>query len=195
MDVAFLACEVEQAVGRHRRCAVVAATLGNTARGVCECLYEFGEAEGQLLTLLVFLAFGAAMLPEALPHVTGGAVLYALLSLTVVRMLPVALSLLGAGLRPASVAFLGWFGPRGLSSILFVLVVVEEGELDSGPFLLAVVALTVLGSTFLHGVTAYPIARHYGRHVAAPAEAEAEHADAPELPLRISHTPTSSAGG
>ncbi len=151
-------------------------------------MYEFGEAEGQLLTLLVFLAFGAAMLPEALPHVTGGAVLYALLSLTVVRMVPVGLALLGTGLRPASVAFLGWFGPRGLASILFVLLVVEEGRLATGPLLETVVVLTVLASTLLHGLTGYPLARRYGEYSAAMEETRAEHADAPELPVRIPHS-------
>ncbi len=127
------------------------------------------------------------MLPEALPHVTGAAVLYALLSLTVVRMVPVGLSLLGTGLRPASVAFLGWFGPRGLASILFALLVVEEGRLESGAFLLAVVVLTVFGSTLLHGLTAYPMARRYGEYAAALADASTEQGDAPELPVRISH--------
>jgi len=194
LGLALLAFGAAESVGGNGFIAAFVAglTLGNTARGVCECLYEFGEAEGQLLTLLVFFAFGAAMLPEALPHITGSAVLYALLSLTVVRMVPVALSLLGTGLRPASIAFLGWFGPRGLASILFALLVVEEGSLESGPFLLSVVALTVLGSTFLHGVTAYPIARRYGAYTSALADAKAEHADAPELPVRISHATASS---
>ena len=173
---------------------VAGLTLGNTARGVCSCLYEFGEAEGQLLTLLVFLAFGAVMLPEALPHTTGAVVLYVLLSLTVVRMLPVALSLLGAGLRPASVAFLGWFGPRGLASILFALLVVEEGRLATGPLLEAVVMLTVLASTLLHGLTAYPLARRYGDYAAAMEETEAERAHAPELPVRIAHSTTVTEG-
>ncbi len=190
LGLALLAFGAAELVGGNGFIAAFAAglTLGNTARGVCACLYEFGEAEGQLLTLLVFLAFGAAMLPEALPHATGAAVLYALLSLTVVRMVPVALSLLGTGLRPASVAFLGWFGPRGLASILFALLVVERDSLESGSFLLAVVVLTVLGSTFLHGLTAYPLARRYGEYSAAMEETRAEHSYAPELPVRIPHS-------
>ena len=68
---------------------------------------------------------------------------------------------------------------------------VEEGSLESGPFLLAVVALTVLGSVFVHGLTAYPIARRYGEYASAIADAKAEHADVPELPVRISHAPAS----
>ncbi|MDJ0866516.1 MAG: cation:proton antiporter [Myxococcota bacterium] len=189
LGLALLAFGAAELVGGNGFIAAFVAglTLGNTARGVCACLYEFGEAEGQLLTLLVFLAFGAALLPEALPHATGGAWLYALLSLTVVRLVPVALSLLGTGLRPASIAFLGWFGPRGLASILFVLLVVEEGRLASGPFLQAVVVLTVLASTLLHGLTAYPLARRYGDYAAALEESRAELAEAPELPVRIPH--------
>ncbi len=190
LGLALLAFGAAELVGGNGFIAAFVAglTLGNTARGVCKCLYEFGEAEGQLLTLLVFFAFGAAMLPEALPHATGAAVLYALLSLTVIRMIPVALSLLGAGLRPASVAFLGWFGPRGLASILFALLVVEEGRLASGPFLETVVMLTVLASTVLHGLTAYPLARRFGEYSTAMDKNSAEHADAPELPVRIPHS-------
>jgi NhaP-type Na+/H+ or K+/H+ antiporter len=190
LGLALLAFGAAELVGGNGFIAAFVAglTLGNTARGVCGCLYEFGEAEGQLLTLLVFLGFGAAMLPEALPHVTGSVVLYVVLSLTVVRMIPVALSLLGSGLRPASVAFLGWFGPRGLASILFALLVVEEGRLASGPFLESVVVLTVLGSTLLHGLSAFPLARRYGAYAAALAASRAEHEAAQELPLRIAHS-------
>jgi NhaP-type Na+/H+ or K+/H+ antiporter len=196
LGLALLAFGAAEMVGGNGFIAAFVAglTVGNTARGVCTCLYEFGEAEGQLLTLLVFLAFGAVMLPEALPHATGAAVLYVLLSLTLVRMLPVALSLLGTGLRPASVAFLGWFGPRGLASILFALLVVEEGHLATGPMLEAVVMLTVLSSTFLHGLTAYPLARRYGEYSAAMEETEAERAHAPELPVRIAHSATVTEG-
>jgi NhaP-type Na+/H+ or K+/H+ antiporter len=190
LGLALLAFGAAEFVGGNGFIAAFVAglTLGNTARGVCKCLYEFGEAEGQLLTLLVFLAFGASMLPEALPYATGGSVLYALLSLTVIRMIPVALSLLGTGLRLSSLAFLGWFGPRGLASILFALLVIEEGHLASGSMLMAVVVLTVLTSTFLHGLTAYPLARRYGEYTAAMEETEAERAHAPELPVRISHS-------
>jgi NhaP-type Na+/H+ or K+/H+ antiporter len=162
-------------------------TVGNVARAVCPCLHEFAEAEGQLLTLLVFLVFGAVMVPMALPVLDGRAFAYAIASLTVVRMVPVALALLGTGLRPPSIAFLGWFGPRGLASILFVLLVVEEGRLESGPFLEAVVVLTVLLSTVLHGVTASPLARRYGAFASAHAAARAERAEAMELPVRLRH--------
>ena len=168
---------------------VAGLTLGNTTRAICQCLYEFGEAEGQLLTLLVFLFFGGVMIPDAFPHWDARVWLYALLSLTVVRMAPVALALVGAGLRPATVVFIGWFGPRGLASILYTMIVVEDGLLATGEFLESIVMLTVCVSTFAHGVTAYPFARRYGRLFAEKREdAAAEHRPASELPVRIRHS-------
>ena len=190
LGLALLAFAGAELVGGNGFIAAFVAglTLGNASRAVCDCLYEFGEAEGQLLTLLVFLSFGAVMVPEAWPYWDARALLYAVLSLTVVRMVPAALSLLGAGLLAPSLAFIGWFGPRGLASILFALIVVEEGRLASGGMIEAVVVLTVLLSTFAHGITAYPLARRYGEFVAAArARAGAEHAPAPELPVRVRH--------
>jgi NhaP-type Na+/H+ or K+/H+ antiporter len=172
---------------------VAGAVLGNAAREACTGLYRFGEAEGQLLTLLVFVAFGATMVPAALPHVTRTVVLYSLLSLTVVRMLPVAVSLLGCGLAWPTVGFLGWFGPRGLASILFVLLVAEQGRLETAPMLEAIVVLTVLGSTLLHGITAYPLAMVYGRWVRGLAEEMPEHHPVEQMPLRNDARPWAAA--
>ncbi len=140
-------------------------TLGNCSRAICECLYEFAEAEGQLLTLMIFMIFGAVMAPMVLGHLTWQIALYGLLSLTVVRMVPVAASLLGARLQRDTVLFLGWFGPRGLASILFALLVVEESSLPGREEILVIVVVTVLFSVFGHGMTAYPGAKWYGRRV------------------------------
>ena len=191
LGLALLAFGAAELVGGNGFLAAFVAglALGNTAREVCPCLYEFGEAEGQLLTLLVFFVLGAAMLPATLPEAGGTALLYAVLSLTVVRMLPVALSLLGAGLRPTSVAFLGWFGPRGLASILFALLVLGETHLATGPQLMSIVVLTVVASTVLHGFTAFPLAHRYSQFTAAMARHRAEHAAAPEMPVRVPHAP------
>lgn len=165
---------------------VAGLVVGNTARGLCKSLHEFGEAQGQLLGLLVFLVFGAVLVPQAWPHVDARTWIYALLSLTLVRMLPVALSLLGAGMRPASFAFLGWFGPRGLASILFALLVV--GEATEWQQIAATVTWTVLLSTFLHGLTAYPLARVYGAYLANKrVQAAAEHRVVTEHPVRHRH--------
>ncbi len=167
---------------------VAGLTIGNTARGVCDCLYEFGEAEGQLFGLLVFLVFGATLVPEAMAHVSLAVVGYAVLSLTVVRMVPVALALVGLGLKPPTLGFLGWFGPRGLASILFVLLIVESGRLEQGALIEAVVVLTVLGSILLHGASAHPAAQRYGAWVREQSAAMPEMDDVQEHPVRIRST-------
>ncbi|MDI2130513.1 cation:proton antiporter [Yinghuangia seranimata] len=122
---------------------------------------DFAEKLGELLTAVTFLVFGAVLLGPTLEHLTWQIVVYALLSLTVVRMIPVALSLAGTRLRTPTVLYIGWFGPRGLASIVFVLLVVEEpvpGVVTLG----RAVAVTVGLSVLLHGLTAQPLAARYG---------------------------------
>jgi len=108
---------------------------------------------------------------------------YAVLSLTIIRMLPVAISLMGTGLRLPSVLFLGWFGPRGLASILFVLLILEKVELAHRTELLSITVITVALSALLHGLTAAPLAKLYGRHAARMGECQ-ESMPVSELPLR-----------
>ena len=189
LGLALLAFAGAELVGGNGFIAAFVAglTMGNVARNVCETLYQFGETEGQLLTLLVFLVFGAVMVPEAIAHFSWQVLLYSLLSLTLIRMAPVAISLMGSGLRVPSIAFLGWFGPRGLASILFVLVVVEEGRLASGPLLEGIVVLTVFLSAMMHGATAYPFARRYGAYVERNDTTGEDH-EVVEMPARVSHT-------
>ena len=191
LGLALLAFAGAELIGGNGFIAAFVAgmVVGNTARGICKSLYEFGEAEGQLLALLVFLVFGAVLVPAAWAYTDGPMVLYAVLSLTLVRMLPVALSLLGSGLHPVSLLFLGWFGPRGLASILFALLVVQAaGERDLHHFQ-ATVTWTVLLSTLLHGLTAYPLARRYGAYVSRRVEPDVhEHAAMTEHPVRHRHT-------
>ena len=167
---------------------VAGLTLGNVTEHNCECLYEFAEAEGQLMTLLVFFVFGAAMAPEALIHAGWQTWLYAGLSLTIIRMLPVFLSLLGMKLRPATLGFLGWFGPRGIASILFGLLVVDESILGGGKEIFSVVLVTVLLSVLLHGITAYPGATWYSKHSETFDEEKAmELQPVSEMRVRIRH--------
>jgi NhaP-type Na+/H+ or K+/H+ antiporter len=157
--------------------------LGAALRHPCTFLFEFMEAEGQLLMLITFLVFGAALLPEALQHFTAATLAYSVLSLTVVRMLPVAVALIGARLRLRSVLFLGWFGPRGLASILFVLLILESAELVHRTELLSITVITVGLSALLHGLSAAPLAELYGRHAARMGECE-ENMLVSEMPLR-----------
>lgn len=164
-------------------------TLGNCARSVCDCLYEFGEAEGQLMTLLVFMVFGIALAPGALHHLEPNIVIYALLSLTLIRIVPVLVSLIGMSLRFDTRLFLGWFGPRGIASILFALLLLEEtGASETSELLLCVISVTVLFSVLLHGMTAYPGAIRYAERLEAAEKAEAaEHMAVDELPVRLRH--------
>jgi NhaP-type Na+/H+ or K+/H+ antiporter len=141
---------------------VAGLTFGNTLQHKCEFLYEFAESEGQILILLTFAAFGAAMLPQALSVATLSYVAFAIIALTLVRMLPVHLSMMGTGIKPVTSAFLGWFGPRGLASVLFVLLILEEVDLENEATIFTVVIFTVALSVLLHGVTAGPAARRYG---------------------------------
>jgi NhaP-type Na+/H+ or K+/H+ antiporter len=131
-----------------------------------ERINELPELGGELLALVVWFLFGATLLPIAVEHLDGPVVLYALLSLTAVRMVPVALSMLGAGLDRPTTTFLAWFGPRGLASVVFALLAIEElGETDEAAKLaVAAVALTVAASILLHGVTAGPGGRRYVQH-------------------------------
>lgn len=160
--------------------------FGNSIRHPCTFLFEFMETEGQLLMLLTFLVFGAALLPEALVHLTAMNMLYAVLSLTVIRMVPIAVSLFASGVSAATVLFLGWFGPRGLASILFVLLILEESAIPHRDELLSVTVITVALSALLHGVTASPLARSFGRHAAGMGTCE-ENKTVSEMPLRVGH--------
>jgi NhaP-type Na+/H+ or K+/H+ antiporter len=126
---------------------------------------EFTETVGMFGSFVVWVIFGAIAVGPVLTHVPAfSAVVYAILSLTIIRMLPVAIALARMRLRADTVAFIGWFGPRGLASVVFSLIAVEE--LASTPIatpMLEVVTLTILGSVVLHGVTATPLASLYGR--------------------------------
>ena len=117
---------------------------------------------GALLNAVTFIVFGAAFMRPLLERATWPIALYALLSLTVVRMLPVAIATLGTRSSPATVAYLGWFGPRGLASIVFAVLVVDAGIPHTGTIVDAA-ALTVTASLLLHGLTAAPLTERYAR--------------------------------
>jgi sodium/hydrogen antiporter len=135
----------------------------------------FTEETGDLLAAFVWIGFGALVLGPVLGHLTWQVVLYAVISLTVVRMVPVALALLRSGARAPTVAFIGWFGPRGLASLVFALLVVERGVPEQNT-LLSTVMVTVALSVILHGLTSVPLVKRYHswyeRHIAATPQAE-----------------------
>jgi sodium/hydrogen antiporter len=123
----------------------------------------FADQLGELLGALTFLVFGALFVGPILGALTWTIALYALLSLTIIRMIPVGMALLGTRPRPVTVGFLGWFGPRGLASIVFALDLVGESGLEEGPRIVVVVGFTVVLSVVLHGLSAAPAARRYGQ--------------------------------
>ena len=134
------------------------------------------------MTLIVFMVFGAVLVPESAAFFDGTSLLYAALSLTVVRGLPVALSLVGARLHLSTVLFLGWFGPRGLASVLFALLVLEESLLSDREAIIGVVMMTVLLSVFAHGLTAFPGVRWYSKRMEGGERTE--HRKVGEMPVR-----------
>lgn len=138
--------------------------LGTHTQEVREQIQEFGETESQQMMLIVFLIMGLVMVPFSVNYWDGKALLYAVLSLTVIRIVPVAISLIGSRLDWATIGFIGWFGPRGIASVLYLLIVVLELGVKGLEKTLSIIVLTVLLSVFVHGLTAVPLSKLYGRH-------------------------------
>jgi len=120
------------------------------------------EGTGETLALVTWLLFGAMVIGPALQAFSWEVVAYALLSLTVIRVLPIFLSLAGTGESVSSRLFLGWFGPRGLASIVFAIIVINAEVPHAQPLALVVIC-TVFFSLIAHGVTAHPLAKWIGR--------------------------------
>ena len=119
------------------------------------------EEVGSVLNGVTFIIFGAILLGPALGDLSWELALYAVLSLTVVRMVPVAIAMLGSHARLPTLGFLGWFGPRGLASIVFAVIVIEESQLPHEHLIVLAIYLTVGLSVFAHGLTAAPLADRY----------------------------------
>jgi len=162
---ALLAAGVAEALGGS---IFIAAFTGGFLFGTlrhdtgAEVSYLVDEG-GELFNAVTFIVFGAVILGPLLDEVTWELVLYALLSLTVVRMLPVALAMLGTGARPPTLAFLGWFGPRGLASIVFAVILLDDTELPHLHTLLLAITVTIALSVYAHGLTARPLTERYVR--------------------------------
>lgn len=158
---------------------------GDTA----ESKTAYTEDSGQLLASITFVVFGNALLGPALDELTVPIAVLVVAMLTVVRMVPIAVSLIGTGLRMPTIAFLGWFGPRGLASILFVFTVIEETDQQIDGDLYVVVAWTVLASVTLHGVTASWGARRYGAWFASHRAEIDDDTPMPEGPMDDTEEP------
>jgi NhaP-type Na+/H+ or K+/H+ antiporter len=129
--------------------------LGRTTRGKLEEVSGFSETLGSALTMTSFLVFGAFILGTVLGDLTWQIAVYAVLSLTVIRMIPVALAMIGSGLNRVSVLYLGWFGPRGLASIIFAGLIVEGSEIPHASLIVTVAMVTVGVSVYAHGATSW----------------------------------------
>jgi NhaP-type Na+/H+ or K+/H+ antiporter len=126
-------------------------------------LNQLTEEVGAVLNGVTFVLFGAILLGPALAELSWRLVLYAVLSLTLVRMLPVVIAMWGSGARRPTLGFIGWFGPRGLASIVFAVIVIEESQLPREHLIVLAIYLTVGLSVLAHGLTAAPLAHRYAR--------------------------------
>lgn len=138
-------------------------TMGVTSAHVRHRIQEFGETEGTQLILVVFLIFGLAMVPLAAQYWGWRELIYALASLTVLRMVPVAVALIGAKLDWRSIAFIGWFGPRGIASTLYLLMAIAAIGVTGYEQVMSVIVLTIAISVYAHGISAVPFSRRYGQ--------------------------------
>jgi NhaP-type Na+/H+ or K+/H+ antiporter len=155
-----------------------------TGKGVGESVIEFTETGGQILSLGVFFIFGI-IAASLLPGLDGLVILYAVLSLTVIRMVPVAISLAGTRLSRSTVGFIGWFGPRGLASIVLMLIALDEApDLPGIHTIGVVVTTTILISVFVHGFSAAPAIERYEKNVEQLPDDAPERIDVAELPTR-----------
>jgi len=138
--------------------------FGGLARQHREMLLRAAEGTGDTFALITWVIFGSAVIGQAFGYFSWRLLLYAVLSLTLIRMLPVFLALIGSGMNTESKLFIGWFGPRGLASIVFGVIVVNAG-LPHGHAMAVAVVCTVILSILAHGVSANPWARAYGERM------------------------------
>jgi sodium/hydrogen antiporter len=153
--------------------AFVAGLVFGRLAGQDEPTAAFSEELGGVLNGVTLIVFGAAVLGSQWSRIGAAEIVYAALSLTIVRMVPVAIAMLGSGARPPTVLFLGWFGPRGLASIVFGVVVIETAGLSHTPTLVTAITVTVAASVVAHGISAAPLSRRYAAwHSSAAAPME-----------------------
>ncbi|MFK7754494.1 MAG: cation:proton antiporter [Sedimentitalea sp.] len=137
--------------------------FGAIVKGECKFVYEFTEGEGQLLAWTAFFLLGAVLVPDAVAHLGGNELALILISLCILRPLAIWISLMGSDASPLTRLFFGWFGPRGLATALFALLVLDQLPHALGEDILFLAVNTVWISALLHGLTAAPFAKWYGR--------------------------------
>lgn len=185
--LALAVCAYACALALHGN-GFIAAFIGGLAFGTAvgqrgAPLVPFVEEVGALTSLLVWLAFGAVAVVPVARSLTWQVIVYAVLSLTLIRMVPVAIALAGTRLGWPTLAFVGWFGPRGLASVVFGLLALEELGANAASPAVTAITITVLISVIAHGASAEPLAGRYAAALTRTAAGPA-HADRPELPAR-----------
>ncbi|HSR32749.1 MAG TPA: sodium:proton antiporter [Anaerolineae bacterium] len=160
--------------------------FGHATRERLHVATEFTEVTGTILSLFVWTVFGANLAAPLFQPFQPLELLYALLSLMVIRMIPVAISLIGTRFRADTALMMGWFGPRGLASVVFTLMAYEAFHEAARPFdrLAAVAVWAILLSVVLHGVSAVPLANWYARRLEKADPAAPELVEVPELGIR-----------
>lgn len=149
----------------------IAAFVGGMTFGACtkkhkEQFLESAEVVSDAVALVTWFTFGTIIVGFLLTGVSWQVIVYSLLSLTVIRMLPVALCMWGVPTKKDTLMFMGWFGPRGLASIVFLVMVMQE-KLPDNDTIVAVVSWTIVFSVIAHGLSANPLAAKYGARVEA----------------------------
>jgi NhaP-type Na+/H+ or K+/H+ antiporter len=189
LALAVLSFVVADAIGGSGFIAAFVGGLATTFTGkhVSESIIEFTATGGEIFSLSVFFIFGI-IAASLISGITWVVLLYAVLCLTLIRMIPVAIALLKTHLDPESVLFIGWFGPRGLASIVLLLITINESPgLPGLQTISVVVSTTVLISVFAHGLSANPAINRYARKIATLPDDAPEKKEVVESPTRL-HT-------
>jgi NhaP-type Na+/H+ or K+/H+ antiporter len=188
LALALLAYQGSVEIGGNGFVAAFAGGLlfGAVTGGRLERAGRFTETIGLAASFVVWLIFGALFVGGLLTrNLSAQPVIYAIVSLTAIRMVPVAIALTGKHLLPRTLAFMGWFGPRGLASVVFTLIALREfdhsGTADN---LVEAATWTILLSVVLHGISASPMASRYGAAVARAGDVP-EKAPAGEPKIRL----------
>jgi len=184
--LAFLTYSLAQITNGNGFIAVFVCGLmvRKTSKTLSAQISNFAAAEGQLLVLILFFFFGSSFLGSVLASVNWKIFLYSVLSLTVVRMIPVFLSIIGCKLKFETFFYLGWFGPRGIASIVFTFLMIEKIESDLAPVIFSIAITTIFLSILLHGITSLPLAKWYSKKLYTK-ERKEEHKKVSEMPTRL----------
>ena len=166
---------------------VAGIAFGTIVRTLPEQAVRLSSETGEVLSLAVWFTFGAVMVVPGFRHAGWRDAVFAVLALTLARMVPVAFSLIGTHFDRATVAFIGWFGPRGLASIVFTLLAIDQLVPSDGTRVLSAATVTITLSVVAHGVGAGPLTERYQRRISGLSATSREHESVDPGPRRRAH--------